>query len=360
MTMASSTLLRTAALGLLAASGLVLAQDPPPQEPAPQDPPQEAARGGWRRVTDPPPPEAAPPPPGPGYRSGPKDAYGQDRPPDARGGDRNNERYNDRNGDRYGDRNNERNYQPPPPQLTIRPGTFITVRVNQPLSSDHSQPGDTFTATLTRPVVVDGVVVAERGETIAGRVGEARKAGRVEGVSRLAVQLTELTLVDGQQAPIQTQLIGRTGGTSVGRDVGAVAATTGLGAAVGAAADWGRGAAIGAGAGAAVGLIGVLLTRGHETVIYPETELSFRLDAPVTISTERAQQAFRYVDQSDYERPYDLERRPQQRPGPPPYYYGPRYYPYPYFYGSSFAFFYGPRFYGPRYYYRGGYRGYRR
>src|SRR5205085_3563270 len=98
----------------------------------------------------------------------------------------------------------------PPPQLIIRPGTYLTVRINQPLSSDHNQAGDAFSATLVRPVVVDGFVVAQTGETLGGRVEEAQKAGRVEGVSRLGVQLTDLTLVDGQNVPIHSQLISRT------------------------------------------------------------------------------------------------------------------------------------------------------
>src|SRR5690349_15007845 len=44
-----------------------------------------------------------------------------------------------------------------PPRLTIPAGKFLTVRVNQPLSSDHNQVGDFFTATLAEPIVVDGV-----------------------------------------------------------------------------------------------------------------------------------------------------------------------------------------------------------
>jgi hypothetical protein len=192
-------------------------------------------------------------------------------------------------------------------------------------------------------------------------VAEAQKAGRVEGVSRLGVQLTELTLVDGNQVPLQSQLISRSGGTSVGRDVGAVAGTTALGAAIGAASTWDRGvgAGIGAGAGAAVGLIGVLLTRGHATVIYPEQVLTFRIEAPITVSTERAPQAFQYADPRDYERPPELHSRPG--PPPPPYYggpyYGPPLYPYPYYYGPRVSFFYGSGFYGRGFYGRGFYRG---
>ena len=198
---------------------------------------------------------------------------------------------------------------------------------------------------------MNGVVVAEPGETISGQVVEAEKAGRIEGLARLRIQLTELTLVDGQQIPIRTQLIGRQASSSVGRDAGAVAGTTGLGAAVGAAAGWGRGAAIGAGAGAAVGLLGVLLTRGQPSVIYPEEVLTFRLEAPLTIDTQRSPQAFRYVQPNEYNQPlYNQPQRPPQPPPAPPVpvivgapYPYPYPYPwgYPYYYGPSVSFFYG-------------------
>ena len=121
-----------------------------------------------------------------------------------------------------------------PPQLTIKAGTFVTVRINQGLSSDHNQPGDAFFATLAEPIIVNGVVVAQRGQTVSGRVTEAQKAGRVEGTSKLGVELTGLTLVDGQQMSIQSQMMTRNGSTSVGRDAGAIAGTTALGAAIGA------------------------------------------------------------------------------------------------------------------------------
>ncbi|MFL6414171.1 MAG: hypothetical protein ACJ74Y_00655 [Bryobacteraceae bacterium] len=250
-----------------------------------------------------------------------------------------------------------------PPQLSVAPGTFITVRVNQFLSSDRNQQGDPFSASLIQPLVVNGVVVAEPGQTIAGRVVEVQKAGRVEGTSRLRVELTELTLVDGQQIPIQTQLIDRRGDTSVGRDVAGVAGTAGLGAAIGAAAGWGRGAAIGAGAGAAVGVLGVLITRGEPSVIVPEQALTFRLEAPVTIYTDRAPQAFRYVQPNEYNRPTysqspypatppQYSAAPYARPYP---YYGPAYYGYPYYspfyYGPTFSIFMGSRYYGRPYVY---------
>lgn len=268
----------------------------------------------------------------------------------------------------YPQSNAQGNYPPPPDvpaRLTIRPGTYITVRTTQWLSSDRNQPGDAFTATLDQPIVVDGIVVAQRGQTVQGRVSEARKAGRVEGTSRLGVQLTSLVLVDGQQAPIQAQMISRTGPTSEGRDATAIGGTTALGAIIGAGVDNGRGAAIGAGAGAAAGILGVLLTRGKPSVIYPESVLTFQIDQPISIDTTRSAQAFRDVNPQDYGRA-PANAAPRYSAGasapPPPPAYGPGRgyyaygYPYPY-YGSGFSLYVGPSygyFYGPRY--RGGYR----
>ena len=331
------TWIRSAGLAVLLAPGFLFAQPSPDAQTE-----SPTTKGGWRRVEDAPPAPAGVP----------RDQFGEPV---------------------RGDRRLTDSPAPQmeiPPQLTLKKGSFLTVRVDQPLSSDRNQQGDPFSATLARPVVVDGVVVAERGQTLSGRVEAAEKAGRVRGTSKLALQLTDLSLVDGQQVPIQTQLIGRSGATSEGRDAGAIASTTAMGAMIGTAADWGRGAAIGAGAGAAAGIVGVLLTRGHPTVVYPETILTFRIEAPVTISTERAAQAFRWVDRDDYDRPQELERRPTLvRRGcgpygcPPtaPYYYGASVYPY-YHYGPSIGWYFGPRFYhgGGFYFGRGHGRGHRR
>jgi hypothetical protein len=251
-----------------------------------------------------------------------------------------------------------------PGNITIPAGAFVTVRVNQFLSSDKNKAGDNFSANLARPLVADGWVVSRRGETLGGKVLEAKKAGRVKGVSQLQITLNSLTLADGQQLPIETELTSITGPTSNGRDAAAVGMTTATGAAIGAAADWGTGAAIGAGAGLVASVVGVLVTRGRPTVIYPESQLTFRLAKPVTFSTEKAPQAF--VDANTLNTQRAAVQGPPQGPPagfqgcagpgcapyPPPYYYGPYYPYYPYFWGPSFGFFYGGGFYGRGYGFR--------
>ncbi len=345
----------------ITASGIAVAQDeaPPPPQFSTQDTagPQGAA------------PQVTAPQGGPQDR-GPQMADQNSTPPDNQGWRRLGPAPYPQNGadpryaqpgPQYG---NPRYAQPAPPppvpsQLTIAPGTFLTVRVNQLLSSDHNHAGDAFSASLVNPVVVNGVIVADRGQTIQGRVSEAQKAGRVSGTSRLGVELTDLSLVDGDQVPLHTSLVNRNGRTSEGRDAVGVGAATGIGAIIGAGAagrhDVGEGAAIGAGAGAAAGIIGVLLTRGKPTFISPEQVLTFRVENPIVISTDRAPQAFRYVGPGDYQaaqsRPY-APRPPAAYygagyPAYGPAYYGP-YYGYPYYYGPSigigFGGFYGGRF----------------
>jgi hypothetical protein len=322
------TRLRLITINLFAGTALLMAQNP--------------QTGGWRRFSDPPPapaPQAQPAAPDlqdqdpsqPVVRS---DPYGQPQ------------------------QSQQLPQQPPaavphyglPAHLTIKPGTYVTVRIEQALSSDHNQQGDIFNASLAQPIVVDGVVVAQPGQTVLGRVAEAKKAGHVEGTSRLGLQLTALTLADGAQANVQSQMVQRSGQSNVGNAVGGVAATTGVGAAVGAAVGWGTGAAIGAGAGAAVGVVGVLLTRGRPTVVYPETLVTFRVDTPVNVDLTHAPQAFRYVGPDEYDRPVQttvMRRQPGPGPyGPGPYGPGPYPYAYPGFYpyGYGYPLVFGPTF----------------
>ena len=299
---------RFAPVIFFAATGLVLAQQPA----------QNSSPGAWRRVDDPPPasaPSVTPTPSAaPDSSRNPepvaRDQYGQTAgqpqpdgppavdpdavtapapPPDV--------------------------MMPPPPAaqspappqqqsmrpsyglphaLNLKPGTYVTVRMNQGLSSDHNHVGDTFTATLMQPVVVDGIVVAQRGQTVYGIVADVEKH-KVDKPSRLQIGLTGMTLVDGTQLPLKSQLVVRQGGTTpAGVQAGTVFGTTAVGAAIGGAAAWGTGAAIGAGAGAAAGIIGVLVTRHHPTVVYPETALTFQVNAQALISTEHSPQAFRF------------------------------------------------------------------
>jgi hypothetical protein len=238
-----------------------------------------------------------------------------------------------------------------PDPLTIPAGTIVQIRTSDWLSSDKNKKGDPFIGTLVNPVIVDGWVVARRGQTIVGEVTDAQKAGRVKGVSKLQLDLNQLTLVDGQMLTVQTSLLNASAGTSNGRDAVAVGATTGTGAAIGGIAAGGAGAGIGAGAGLVAGIAGVLLTRGKPTIIPPEDVLTFRLEAPASFTTVHGQLAFRPATPQDYAN-NSQPPRPRLAPRPYPAPYG--YYPY----GPAFGYYPPPVAIGFGYGY--GYPGYYR
>ncbi len=176
---------------------------------------------------------------------------------------------------------------PPPPQprtVTLTAGTLLSTRLGETLSTEKLVAGDSFTGTLDRPLVVDGLVIAERGARVEGRVIESEKAGRVKGVSSLSIHLIRLRTSDGQTIQITTDPFRKLGETSRAEDAKKVGIGAGLGAVIGAIAGGGKGAAIGAGVGGAAGGGAVAATRGEAVVLPVETRIDFRLSSAVAVT----------------------------------------------------------------------------
>jgi hypothetical protein len=173
-----------------------------------------------------------------------------------------------------------------PHVVTLTAGTSLAVRIGETISSSRNQPGDSFLATLTQPLVIDGFIIAERGARLEGRVVEAAPAGRVKGVSHLGISIVRVATADGQNLRIRTEPYTKDGASQAAMDAAKVGGGAAIGAVIGAIAGGGKGAAIGAGAGGAVGAGDVLLTRGKPVEIPVETRVNFRVQDPVTI-TER-------------------------------------------------------------------------
>ena len=176
---------------------------------------------------------------------------------------------------------------PPPPKphtVTIPAGTTFSVRVGETLSTQRSRAGDSFSATLDQPLIIDGFILAERGARAQGRVVESDPAGRVRGLAQLTVELTQIHTSDGQSIRVNTGAFHKQADSTKKKDAAKVGIGAALGAAIGAIAGGGKGAAIGAGAGGAAGAGDVMLTRGQAAEIPVETRLSFRLSEPVTIT----------------------------------------------------------------------------
>jgi hypothetical protein len=155
---------------------------------------------------------------------------------------------------------------------------LIPVRLVDALSSERNHAGDTFTATLYRELVAGDFVIAERGARVEGRVVAS-------GRDSLDLELTRIHLSDNQDVAVETDCFEKHAAPEHRQDVEKIGAGAVLGAVVGGIAGGGKGAAIGAGLGGGAGAGVMILTRPPVT-LRPETRITFRLRAPVTI-TER-------------------------------------------------------------------------
>jgi hypothetical protein len=119
------------------------------------------------------------------------------------------------------------------PSTTKLPeGTPIPIRLQSTLSSASSHAGDTFSATIDEPIVIDGQMLVARGTSATGRVLEAKPAlnsflsshQRSPGSSLepgyLRIVLVSLK-VESRQVMIETSSIFAKGGSREERNSGA-------------------------------------------------------------------------------------------------------------------------------------------
>lgn len=160
--------------------------------------------------------------------------------------------------------------------------TQLSIRLNQELSSETAQVGDTFRGSISSPVVVGDTVVIPTTADVEGHVVDVKSAGRFAGQSDLVIELTRLHM-NGKSYSLTTDRWSKAG-SSRGK---ATAAKVGGGAAVGAILGGifggGKGAAIGAAAGAGAGTGVSAATKGQQIILKPETVLNFQLQSSISV-----------------------------------------------------------------------------
>jgi hypothetical protein len=171
---------------------------------------------------------------------------------------------------------------PAPKPIVVEAGTVIQVSLDQSITSESSNQGDHFEASVAEPVVVGGKVVIPKDARASGTVVLAKSAGRFKGNAELGLRLDSVT-VRGKAYRIETSEVeeagkGRGKRTAIGAGAGAA-----VGGIIGAIAGGGKGAAIGAGAGAGAGTAGAALSGNREIALPAETKLQFRLSAPLEL-----------------------------------------------------------------------------
>jgi hypothetical protein len=177
--------------------------------------------------------------------------------------------------------------------ITVLENTPLQVITDSPISSRTAKEGAKLPFTVTRDVVVNGILVIPCGARVYGTVVSAKQAGRATGASSLTLQLTELNL-DGKTYPLYTPLFKVVGESKTRPTVNKAA----KGAVLGAVAMDARaesmnfyvpagprlvGDVVGAGLGAGIGTAIGARTPPSIALIPSESQIEFTLATPVAI-----------------------------------------------------------------------------
>ena len=112
--------------------------------------------------------------------------------------------------------------EPPPPpkpkEYVIPAGTAIPVRTMNALSTKTTTTGSPFEASLTKALVVDGVVLAPAGANATGVVVLSDSGGRVKGKASISIALKSIATSNGPVA-VATSTYGVEAKSTVKKDV---------------------------------------------------------------------------------------------------------------------------------------------
>jgi hypothetical protein len=166
--------------------------------------------------------------------------------------------------------------------LTVPAGTSIHVRLDHSLATNQNDSGETFAATVTTPVVVNGKEVIPAGSKAQGVVVNSQPSGRLRGHAYMTLALNSVD-VKGASYDVRTSTVSRQSGDHKKRNIALIGGGGGGGALIGALAAGGKGALIGGPVGAGAGLAVAAITGRKQVRIPAETGMSFRLTQPLTV-----------------------------------------------------------------------------
>ena len=157
--------------------------------------------------------------------------------------------------------------------VTIPAGTALPLELTTAVSSATAQVETPVSARLRRAVTIDGTTALPAGTVLHGEVSDVERAGRVKGLSRLALRFTSV-VIDGRRESLRTNPVTFEGEATKGEDATKIGAGAGIGAAIGGLLGGGSGAAKGAVIGGAAGTGAVVATRGKEVELPAGSDLN--------------------------------------------------------------------------------------
>lgn len=170
-----------------------------------------------------------------------------------------------------------------PARIEIPAGTKIELSLEEPVSSQSAQVGESVVARLAAPIRVDGEIVVPSGTRVVGRVSEAKPLAKIGGQARLAIDFESLEVAP---EPVGIAAFwAREGKSETGRDTATIAAGAAIGTVLGNQAKKNdRGKVIGAIVGAGVGTAVAAATPGEAVELPVGARLELTLRQPVVVS----------------------------------------------------------------------------
>jgi len=166
---------------------------------------------------------------------------------------------------------------------TLQKGTIISATVENPVNSRSSNANDTFTAKVSKPVLVNQIEILPVGSLLEGRVLKAKPASFKGRNGELEVKFEYLILPNGKRRQIDADLINFSLPKSENRLGLFTSIFGGLGALIGAVSAEGKGALIGAVSGLAIGVGVVVFQKGKEISIGANQQIEIRLNQDVIL-----------------------------------------------------------------------------
>lgn len=179
------------------------------------------------------------------------------------------------------------NAQPDSSIYQLQAGTLIRVRMDNEINSKIAGVNDTFTATLSVPVIVRESVVLPIGTVIEGRITKVRRASYGRKSGSLEVSFQTMRLANGTKQAIEGVLVNQLQAeSSPSVSILTVLGGTALGGIIGAVSKVENGALIGAGVGAGAGTGAAFLRKGKDVKIKTDEEFEIRLTKKVNLPVQ--------------------------------------------------------------------------